>query len=123
MKENVLFRIILALCVFISVFIVGIEVYERRIMPLPEVKVTINSSEISLPQSFQDKIDGKEFIININTATQEELEELPGIGETIANNIINYRNENGNFNDLDELLNVKRIGEKVLAKIKPHICI
>ena len=62
-------------------------------------------------------------IININTATQTELEELPGIGPSIASSIITYRKENGKFNNIEELKNVSGIGEAKYNKVKNNICI
>ena len=65
-------------------------------------------------------ISGK---ININTATAEQLTELNGIGEVKANAIIEYRNNFGNFISLEEIMNVKGIGEKTFEKIKDYITI
>ena len=59
--------------------------------------------------------------ININTATKEELMNLPGIGESKANNIIEYRNKNGNYNSIEDLLKVSGIGENLFAEIKENI--
>lgn len=59
--------------------------------------------------------------ININTANQVELENLPGIGPTIAQKIISYRNENGKFNEIDEIKKVNGIGENKYNKIKDFI--
>ena len=47
-------------------------------------------------------------VVNINTATQTELESLPGIGPSIALKIINYRKENGKFSSIEEIKNVSR---------------
>lgn len=56
-------------------------------------------------------------LININTATAAQLQTLPGIGETIAQRIIDYREANGPFKTPASLINVKGIGEKKLAAI------
>ena len=61
--------------------------------------------------------------ISINNATVEELVTLPGIGINTALKIIDYRNTNGCFNTLEELMNVKGIGEKKYASIKAYITI
>jgi len=61
--------------------------------------------------------------ININTAGVEELVLLPGIGEKKAILIIEYRTANGLYKSIDELLNIKGIGQKTLDKMKPYITI
>ena len=61
--------------------------------------------------------------ININTATAKELESLKGIGPATAKNIISYREEYGGFSSIEEIMNVKRIGEKTFAKIQDQISV
>lgn len=61
--------------------------------------------------------------ININTATAEELTELPGIGEKKAEAIIEYRNQHGAFSSTDELLNVSGIGEATYGKFKDKVTV
>ena len=61
--------------------------------------------------------------ININTATVEELVSLPGIGNKIANRIIEYREQNDNFKTIEEIMNVKGIGKKKFKKIKQLITV
>ncbi len=59
--------------------------------------------------------------VNINTATLSELEALPGIGPVSAQRIIDYRNERGPFSAVEQLVNVKGIGEKSLEKVLPLV--
>jgi competence protein ComEA len=59
--------------------------------------------------------------INLNTATLEQLETLPGIGRKTAERILEYRTKSGPFKRIEELMNVKGIGEKSFLKLKPLI--
>lgn len=61
--------------------------------------------------------------ININKATQTELEAIPGIGPSTALKIINYRKENGKFSSLEDIKNISGIGDSKYKKIKDYICI
>lgn len=61
--------------------------------------------------------------VNINTATQTELETLSGIGPSTALKIINYREENGKFKKIEDIKNVPGIGEAKFENIKEEICI
>ncbi len=61
--------------------------------------------------------------IDINYASCDELIQLPQIGRIIANRIIEYRTVHGGFKDIDELINIKGIGEKKFKAIKPYIYI
>jgi len=61
--------------------------------------------------------------VNINTATAEELDALPGIGPTKAQAIIDYRNQNGNFKNIEDIKNVKGIKEGEFSKIQDRITI
>lgn len=61
--------------------------------------------------------------ININAATPEQLQALPGIGPALAKNIVEHRTRSGKFAKIEELLNVKGIGEKRFAKLKNYISV
>ena len=61
--------------------------------------------------------------ININTATLEELDKLPGVGEATANKIISHREENGQFKNIEDIKNVNGIGDKKFEKMKELICV
>ena len=62
-------------------------------------------------------------LVNLNTATQAELEKLPGVGPAMAKTIIEYRQKNGGFKKVEELMNVKGIGEKSFLKLKTLVTI
>ena len=62
-------------------------------------------------------------IVNINTATQTELETLPGIGPSLALKIINYRKENGKFSSIEQIKDVSGIGESKFESLKSYITI
>ena len=64
------------------------------------------------------KIEGENEKVNINTANQSELETLPGIGPSLASRIIEYREQNGKFNSIEELKNVKGIGDAKFEDLK-----
>lgn len=61
--------------------------------------------------------------INLNTATVDQLETLPGIGRKTAERILEYRTKSGSFKRIEELMNVKGIGEKSFLKLKPLIVV
>ena len=61
--------------------------------------------------------------LNINTASAADLTALPGIGEKKAAAIVAYRDANGTFTKVEQLLQVDGIGEGILEKIRPYICL
>jgi competence protein ComEA len=69
------------------------------------------------------KAAGATQIVNLNTATATQIARLPGIGEKAAQRIIEYREKNGGFKKIEELMNVKGIGEKSFLKLKPLITV
>ncbi|MEC5387970.1 helix-hairpin-helix domain-containing protein [Uliginosibacterium sp. H3] len=61
--------------------------------------------------------------VNINTATEAELDSLPGVGPTKAKAIVDYRKANGNFKSIDDIKNVKGIGDKTFDDLKGQIAV
>lgn len=81
-------------------------------------KSTSNSSKSSSGTTLS-----KNSKININTATQTELETLPGIGPSTATKIINYREQQGKFKSIEDIKNVSGIGDSKFNNIKDLICV
>ncbi len=82
--------------------------------------ISQGGSKNSTSNNASDGIDGK---VSINTAGLDELMKLSGIGESKANAIISYRQENGSFKTIEEIKNVSGIGDAVFEKIKDDITI
>ena len=62
-------------------------------------------------------------VVNVNTATAEELVRLPGIGDAKARAILDYRKEKGAFKSVEQLREVKGIGDAALERLRPHLAI
>ena len=67
--------------------------------------------------------DPKVTPINLNVATAADLEKLPGVGPAMAARIIEYRQKNGGFKKVEDLMNVKGIAEKTFLKLKPLVTV
>ncbi|MGM0239685.1 helix-hairpin-helix domain-containing protein [Enterococcus sp. AZ103] len=85
-----------------------------------ETPPTIQAGETIISGDSSSDETGK---VNINTADSTELQTLSGIGEKKAQDILNYREENGSFQKLEDLLNVSGIGEKTLENLRDFITI
>ena len=83
------------------------------------------SPDLSMPPqpSVRKPAPSEESRININTATSQELQTLRGIGPALAQRIIEHRQISGGFSTVDDLTNVKGIGEKTLEKIRDNIAV
>jgi competence protein ComEA len=62
-------------------------------------------------------------MVNLNSAPAEQLERLPGVGPKTAARIIEYRQKNGGFKKIEELMNVRGIGEKAFLKMKNQLTV
>jgi competence protein ComEA len=72
-------------------------------------------------QAAKSPAKASDAVVNLNTATTVQLQDLPGIGPKTAERIIEYREKNGGFKKIEELMNVKGIGEKSFLKLKDRI--
>ena len=61
--------------------------------------------------------------VDLNAASAEQLVEVPGIGESLARRIVEFREKNGAFQSVDDLLKIQGIGEKSLQKLRPHLTV
>lgn len=91
-----------------------------------EIKKLENDSPQELPKietNIKEENQNEIKLININEATKEQLKELNGIGDSKAESIIEYRNNIGKFNSIDEIKNIDGISETIFNKIKEFITI
>lgn len=84
-------------------------------------EIILDGNEVYEIGNMKSKNDGELGIVNINTASQTELETLSGIGPTTALKIIKYREENGKFQNIEDIKNVPGIGESKFEAIKENI--
>lgn len=101
---------------------------EANINSINQARYVKDGEKIIIPSSRNSQSMDKESIsngnnlVNINTASKEELLKLPGIGEVTAEKIINYR-DNNNFTKIEDLKNVNGIGMATYNKLKDLICV
>lgn len=101
---------------------------EANINSINQARYVKDGEKIIIPSSRnsqgmdKESISNENNLVNINTASKEELLELPGIGEVTAEKIINYR-DNNNFTKIEDLKNVNGIGTATYNKLKDLICV
>lgn len=71
----------------------------------------------------QSQSETRQELVDINTATAEDLQKVPGIGETLARRIIEFREQHGRFEKVDDLLNVRGIGVASLEKLRRYVVV
>ena len=83
--------------------------------------IAVPNDENPQNRTTKQAVANKPALLNINTASTEELQTLPNIGETTAQRIVDYRTQHGDFTSVDALQNVKGIGAKTLEKLRPFV--
>ena len=83
--------------------------------------IAVPNEERPESQTTETLVPSKPELLNINTASVEELQTLPNIGVKMAQRIVDYRTQNGKFDSVEALQNVKGIGVKTLEKLRPFV--
>lgn len=94
--------------------------YANRLQNSNQQATPIGTSPSS-PEATQRRPTKQPAIVNINIATKSQLMRLPGIGESYAQRILEYKTTHGKFNSIDELSGVKGIGKKKLEQLRPYV--
>lgn len=86
-----------------------------------------DGEKIRIPSIYDEELEENEFLtqskININTASVAELQTIPGVGESTANSIVEYRTKTGKFMSIDDIKNVSGIGESKFEKMQDYISV
>ena len=102
----------------------GIKIKIPSSLDVTEVQnenILNSDSGENIVEEFEDSDESS--LLNINKATKQDLQNLPGIGVSLASKIIEYREENGKFANIEDIKNVNGIGESKYENIKEHICV
>ena len=120
--ENKNEKILISIGLIMFAMLIGYNAFFTPKMP----SVVQNSGDIIADKHKKDSNQkaSKNYKINLNTASEEELiENLDGIGPAMAKRIIEYRETNGGFSSIEELMNIKGIGEKRFEKLKNSVTV
>ncbi len=120
--ENKNEKILISIGLIMFAMLIGYNAFFTPKMP----SVVQNSGDIIADKHKKDSDQkaSKNYKINLNTASEEELiENLDGIGPAMAKRIIEYRETNGGFSSIEELMNIKGIGEKRFEKLKNSVTV
>ena len=101
---------------------VKIKIPSNLDIDITEDPITTENGENIIEEETISK-NKEESSLNINKATKEELQNLPGIGQELASRIVDYREQNGKFSNIEDIKNVSGIGESKFEKIKDLITI
>ena len=97
------------------------EIQDGEQITVPSKEEASGSS--NTPSTQQTSASSASSLINVNSASATELEEIPGIGPSLAQRIVTYRTTQGSFKSIDELENVSGIGSKKLESMRAYVCV
>ncbi len=140
MSEDKVVRTAVFLTILCSIFVIGFSAGKRSgregvvlVSSVPSVSSETdvrddNADSFVLDDSAVSAVSGSEFsdneiLIDLNTASVEQLTTVPGIGEATASKIVEYRSKIGKFESVDELIEVKGIGEKKLEVLRNYFTV
>ena len=106
-------RILAVSLALLTVLMIGLVIIDNCSITMPAFL-----SELPLMESSNGI-----YLVSVNTAPVEALQEINGIGPVLSSAIVDYREVNGAFEALEDLLNVKGIGEATLKKIRPYLTV
>ena len=126
MKEKKYNLLIPIICAVIFVFFMGYYIGRRSKIPVitfvpsetERVETSYSTTERSMPSE-----EAEDGLINLNTADFLELKSLPGIGDSLAQRIIDYREGHGGFHSVLELMDIEGIGQKKFDAIKDLVTV
>ena len=124
------FRMLLVLALALSMVLVGYQLFSlpddvpAQITLLSSQDHSNTANEGSSSTTATGVSGGQSanvsFPLDLNIATEEQLQQVPGIGPVLSQRIVAYRQSQGGFSSIDELIQVKGIGQKTLEKIRPY---
>ena len=100
-----------------------IRMMTALVLALGLVATAVSAQEAARPAKASTASASAGAPVNLNTATVAQLEALPGIGKSTAERILEYRQKNGSFKKIEDLMNVRGIGEKSFLKMKALITV
>jgi competence ComEA-like helix-hairpin-helix protein len=105
----------------LTLLAIGLHSAKPWFIPEPRYDAAFYAPLMAAFDSADARPDPEAERMRINTATAADFESLPGIGPALAGRIIAYREEHGPFASVEDLMNVKGIGPKLMERIRPHV--